>query len=386
MRDDASYCVRQLYDLLARRNPVPPEVLVPALKQSYFDFQEEVREAFRRMSGTSVDVAFHLVDAHRLEQAVRLRGRRDRIISLDPLIHRDVHRLRVSRGFLIGGSEPVGIVAGQRHRPMREQLGALAAAGHSYTLVDDDIITGSTVSWVIRSLHDAGVRVRRVVPGIRVTDTDRSSIQGVPVEPVLQYRAVATDDRAADRPAAGTGDRAAVETGDRAAVGTGDRRGARAAHRPDAGAADGPAVGTDVRAAHRPAMEVVDTRNFLLGVSGLVVQAPDGEWARAPYWLPFVSTSARSGISPESDEDFAVCMLVANTNFFSRVGHLLGTPVRILDLHPMVRRLLSSLAVAAPQETVVAVLERLMGQMDDWLDLMHKWRMSGLSTSTGPLT
>ncbi|MEU3711139.1 phosphoribosyltransferase [Streptomyces catenulae] len=329
MRDDTAYSVRKLYDALARRHPLARETLVPALTQSYFDFREEVQEALPRMSRHADHTALHLVDSRQLADAVRRRTRSERLISLDPLFRRGAHPLRASRGFLLGGRESVGVVPGPGRRPLGEQVAALAATGHPYTLVDDDIVTGTTLSAVLRSLREAGVRVRRVVPGIRVAGPEDAALLGVPVEPVLQYRT----------------------------TGTGGQR----------------------------ALEVADTRNFLLGVSGLVVRLPDGGWARAPYWLPFVRTSERSGISPACDQDFAICMLVANLRFFLRIGQLLDGPVLVVDLRPAVHRLLTSLGIADLHEPVTAVLERLMGWMDDWTDLLHRWETDRLPAATGSL-
>ncbi|WP_328785374.1 hypothetical protein OIE52_02265 [Streptomyces canus] len=317
MRDDTAHCVRELSRRLTGGpagplgGPAPRTALGPALAEAYRDFQRDTRDTLRDVMRPSGRLEFHLVDAHRLELAVRGRAGHGPLISLDPLIERAVRPLRVSRGFLLGGRTGVGLVARPGAASLVRQLAGLPddPTRQGYTLIEDDVCTGETLREVIGLLRATGRRVRQVVPGIRLDGTARPSILGATVAPVLQYRTV--------------------------------------------GAAGG---------AH--AMELADPRNFLLGLSGLVVRLPDGGWGRAPYWLPFVSTAARIGTPAASDEEFALRLLEANLRFFARAERLVGRTVRVADLHPATRRLLRSLEVAQGPEPVRAVLERLMADLD----------------------
>jgi hypothetical protein len=315
MRDDTSACVRELDRRLTRWSAVSPGGLEPALAESYRSFQRDTRNALRGVARRPGGLVFHLVDARRLELAVRRRAGTGPLISLDPLVERAVYPLRVSRGFLLGGRAPVGLVPRPGAASIARQLAAMPgdtdAAG--CTLIEDDVATGGTVAGVIRLLQDAGKRVRRVVPGIRLDESAQTGILGAAVDPVLQYRTV--------------------------------------------GAAWG-----------ERAVGLADPRNFLLGLSGLVVRLPDGTWGRAPYWLPFVRTSARVAIPADCDKEFAFRMVEANLRFFVRAERLARRTVRVADLHPAVRQVLVSLDMAQPLEPVCSVLQRLMTGMDRWIE------------------
>jgi len=305
MRDDTAHCVRELRRRLTAGAP-PRTALRPALAQAYRAFQQDTRDTLQDVLRPPGRLEFHLVDAHRLELAVRGRAGHGPLISLDPLVERAVRPLRVSRGFLLGGRTGVGLVARPGAAPLARQLAALPddPTGRGFTLIDDDVCTGDTLREVVGLLEATGRRIRRVVPGIRLDGTARTSILGATLAPVLHYRTVGAP---------------------------GDAR----------------------------AMELADPRNFLLGLSGLVVRLPDGGWGRAPYWLPFVSTAARIGTPAASDEEFALRLLDANLRFFARVERPAARTIRVTDLHPATRRLLRSLEVARGPEPVRAVLERI---------------------------
>ncbi|ORT58458.1 hypothetical protein [Streptomyces sp. CB03238] len=322
MRDDTAYCVEQLCRRLSGRSAVPPGELSAALTESYRAFQDDLRGAFRDTAYGPRGIAFHVVDGHQLERSVRRWVGGGPVISLDPLVERAARPLRVSRGFLLGGRKALGLVPRPDTDPIGRQITTLLKnpPEHGYTLVEDDVSTGGTLAGVIRLLQEAGVRVRRAIPGIRLagtapTGTAPTGILGVAVDPVLQYRAV----------------------------------GAAGAER---------------------VMELTDPRNFLLGASGLVVRLPDRTWGRAPYWLPFVSTTARVGVAAAYEKEFAFGMLEANRRFFVRAGQVLGRTVRVADLPPATRRLLMSLDMASLSRPVCSVLEGLGVWMDRWIDVV----------------
>lgn len=319
MRDDTAHFVTELGRRLLRWSAAPPSGSVTALADGYRDFQRDLRDAYRsvlrlqRRDG----VSFHLVDAHRLEAAVRHRAGHGPLISLDPLIERGVRTLRVSRGFPLGGRAPFGLVLRPGAPPIGRQLDSLRAyaGAKGCTLVEDDVCTGRTVASVISLLRAAGIPVRRIVPGVRLDGAEQARILGATIEPVLQYRTV------------------------------GGARG-------------------------ESAVELTDPRNYLFGLSGLVVRLPDGSWGRAPYWLPFVETSARVGIPTGADREFAARMLEANLRFFARAQQLARRTIRVTDLHPSAHQLVLSLGIAEPREPVRSALEGIAAGMDRWIELI----------------
>lgn len=331
MRDDTAHLVTELGDRLAQWSAMPPCGLAPALAESYYRFQRDTRNAFRCVIRRPSGLVFHVVDAHRLELAVRGRVGSGLLISLDPLIERATRPFRVSRGFLLGGRTEVGLVPRPGADPIGRQITSMLGytAGKACTLIEDDLCTGRTIARVIRPLRAAGIQIAHVVPGIRLDSAAQPSILGAAIEPVLQYRTV---------------------------------------------------PGTWGESA----MELTDPRNYLLGLSGLVVRLPDGSWGRAPYWLPFVATSARVGIPVGAEKKFAFLMLEANLRFFTRAERLVRRTILVADLHPSVRKLIVSLAIAEPLEPVRSVLEILVTGMDRWIELITQIEERGADTLAVP--
>ena len=320
MRDDTAYFSSELgrrLTLARSGGAQPPGSLAIELAEGYRGFQRDLREAFRRTWRRPGGIAFHLLDARRLELAVRHRVGGDRLISLDPLITRGASPLEVSRGYLLGGRTAVGLVPRPGAASLSTQIASLRGyASAGCTLIEDDMCTGETIASVVRLLQAAGIPVRRVVPGIRLDGGALPGLAGTVVEPVLQYRTAAGHD----------------------------------------------SVGA--------AAEVTDPRNYLFGLSGLAVRLPGAGWGRAPYWLPFVRTSARVGIPTETEKEFARLVLEANLRFFARAERLLRRTMRIVDLLPPTRELMHSLQIADPLEPVRRVLEELMTRLDRWIELI----------------
>lgn len=311
MRDDTSYCVKELTRTLGRgrSNGVQaPRAAADVVSDNYRLFQADIRKALRKTIRHPGGVTFHVLDAQLLEQGVRHRAGTGPLLSLDPLIEEADHHLRASRGFLLGGEKHVGLVPSPGARSFHRQMATLPV-DTEYTLIEDDIFTGGTIKEVLRMLQRRGVRIGRVVPGIRLSDGADDLIPGFMVDPVLRYRILDSSEKT------------------------------------------------------HP-LEIADPRNFLLGISGLVVRLPNGNWTRAPYWLPFVRASARVGVSAECEEEFALLAMQANLDFYSRIQRSLGRTVRISDFLSPVRNLLPMLGFAHMSTPVCAALEQMMTYLD----------------------
>lgn len=311
MRDDTAYCVRELTRTLSSGRCAgvrEKQAVGDTLAESYRLFQADIRRALSRTIDHPGGVTFHVLDSHSLEQGVRHRAGAGPLLSLDPLIEDADHHLRASRGFLLGGEKQVGLVPSPGAPPFYRQLAGLPV-DTEYTLIEDDIFTGGTIKEVLGMLHRLGVRIGRVVPGIRLSDGSDERIPGVTVDPVLRYRILDRDQT-------------------------------------------------------KHPLEIADPRNFLLGLSGLVVQLPDGSWTRAPYWRPFVKTSARVGTSAEREEEFAHLAIRANLDFYRRIQRSLGNTVRVADFPFPIQRLLPALGFAHMSTPVCQVLEQMMALLD----------------------
>lgn len=300
MRDDTSHTVRHLAAAVTPSGRLPAAADLAAVREGYRRFRADLHRALRR--AIARPAALHVVDAARLEATVRRRVGGRRSVSLDPLVHGDA-ALDLSRGFRLGGREWAGLVNRPGAPVLTHQLAGLRRRleGKRLVLVEDDICSGTTVTQAIALLRRACLEVVEVVPGIRVALEGRADeLAGVPVRPVVDYRIT--------------------------------------------GAAG---------------VELTDPRNYLLGGSGLVVRLPAGGWGRAPYWLPFVSTAARTCIEPDLEVRFAADMVAANARFFANLERATGRRVRVGDLAPAVHRTLVSLGWATSTTPVNDALTAL---------------------------
>jgi hypothetical protein len=128
----------------------------------------------------------------------------------------------------------------------------------------------------------------------------------------------------------------------------------------------------EYRVADLADVNLADPRNFLLGVAGLVVRLPDRTWGRAPYCLPFVNAAARIGVPTRSEQAFATAVLAANARFYARVEADARCLARVRDLHPSVRRLLTTLHIAHDSTPVRGVLEVLTDRLDHFSQLIYR--------------
>lgn len=299
MRDDTDYCVRKLAQRIATDSSMARGSLCAVLARAYRLLQAEVRSEVRVHAKPGRTPEFQLIRHDGLAHAVRSRANGSPTVTLDPLVQGDLS-LQLSRGYRLGQHEPLGLVPRPCRPAIDDQVAALAQAlrGSGCVLVEDDVYTGETITTVFDILRRADIRVVRVVPGIHVDSGFRLASR-IPLDPVLRY--------------------------------------------------------------HDPGgmVDVADPRNFLLGVSGLVVRLPPNEWCRAPYWLPFVRTSRRITIDDGRDHEFALAMIAANARFYARVEADLNTVIRVRHLTRPVQRLLTSSGIATMAGPVQEALRTL---------------------------
>lgn len=68
--------------------------------------------------------------------------------------------------------------------------------------------------------------------------------------------------------------------------------------------------------------DIVDLRDFIIGVEngGLVVRLPNGEIARSPYMLPYVSLKTRATISASKEMEISIKLWEMNREFYQKIG------------------------------------------------------------------
>ena len=238
---------------------------------------------------------------------------------------------KVSRGYYLSGRKDFGQVA----RPVNEALPiqakniANSLNGSPASISEDDIFSGGSVIASLNELIDQGVNIHQVIPGIQIGKPEKLSKMGLRVNPAVEYKT--TDD-------------------------------------------------SDIF----DKVDLGDPRDFLLGASGLVVKLPSGELGRAPYILPFVSTTARASIPEKVEKQFAQKVLKANLDFFQAVQEKTGKPLLLKHMDHSFLVLMHEMYNIDPNTSMVQITTwacdnidelwettKLQGEFQEKLESLH---------------
>lgn len=194
-------------------------------------------------------------------------------VTLDSYSTFCLYQLGVSRHFKPGGKVQSHVGLRPGHKSIVKQVADLrkAAQGRPITLLEDDMFTGGTASFVINTLQSAGLEVEAFVPGLQASGVDE--INGVPVVPI-----------------------------ERLSEGV---------------------------------LDIVDPRDLLFGLpeAGLVTNVGPNLY-RAPYCLPYIDITMRASIVEPAAKEFSLSLTRLNKVFFTRLQELLGKTIFIRDLSP----------------------------------------------------
>ena len=285
MRKDGKFAMSPIAQKMATDYKLNEEVLTQTLLEEYDTFFAKLSDIFKWAYSSKGNFELHLFDPDKLDNQVRIKSSGQPIVSLDPLMHQGVHEFGVSRGYFLGGTKDFGQVARPGYSTLSDQSHDIATSvnGHPVTVSEDDIFSGGSVIASLNALLESGVVINKVIPGIQIGKPKKLSDMGLSVDPVVEYQTI---------------------------------------------------DGVDIFSK----LDLGDPRDYLLGASGLVIKLPNGEFGRAPYILPFVSTTARAGIPVEIEKEFALKALQANFEFFNTIQDKTGKPVLLkhMDHHFLV--------------------------------------------------
>lgn len=274
IRKDGKFAMPPIAQRMATDYQLNEEVLTQMLLEEYDTFFAKLADIFKWAYSSKGNFELHLFDPDKLENQVRLKSSGQPIVSLDPLMNQGVYEFGVSRAYFMGGVKDFGQVARPGSDTLSDQSCDIATSvnGHQVTVSEDDIFSGGSVIASLNALLESGVVINKVVPGIQIGKPKKISDMRLPVDPVVEYQT--TD-------------------------------------------------GVDIFSK----LDLGDPRDYLMGASGLVIKLPNGEFGRAPYILPFVSTTTRAGIPIEIEKEFALKTLQANFEFFNTIQDKTGKPV-----------------------------------------------------------
>lgn len=281
MRKDGNFAMSPIAGRMADEYIVDEEKTKQVLLEEYDTFFNKLSVILQWGYSSKGNFQLHLYDPNELDKEVRAKAGDSPIVSLDPLMNQGVLEHRVSRGYYLGGKKDFGQVARPGTPPLSEQARQInnSLNGSQAIVAEDDIFSGGSAIASLTELKGTGIQVQKLVPGIQVGKPSKLSKMGISVDPVVTY-----------------------ETSD----------------------------GTDVF----DKVDLGDPRDYLLGASGLVLELPNGHFGRAPYILPFVSTSARAGISQEMEKEFAMKVLQASFDFFRNVKDVVEKPLILKNMDP----------------------------------------------------
>ncbi len=280
MRKDGKFAMSPVAEKVAIDYQLDENALAQTLLEEYDTFFAKLADTLKWGYKSKGNFELHLFDPNELDKEVRLKSNGLPIVSLDPLMNQGVYEFGVSRGYYQGGKTDFGQVARPESESLSTQAQIIAANldGQPVSVSEDDIFSGGSVIASINALLSKGINIKQIISGIQVGKPKKLSEMGLDVDPVIEYQT--TD---------------GIDIFDKVDLG--------------------------------------DPRDYLLGASGLVVKLPDGEFGRAPYILPFVSTTARAGIPAEIEKTFALKVLQANFEFFKTVHDKVGAPLLLKHMN-----------------------------------------------------
>ncbi|OGG23098.1 hypothetical protein A3E42_04015 [Candidatus Gottesmanbacteria bacterium RIFCSPHIGHO2_12_FULL_40_13] len=319
MRKDGLFTMTPVAQKMATDYKSGEHILRQNLLEEYDTFFAKLADIIKWGFVSKGNFELHLFDADELDKEVRLKSDTLPIVSLDPLMNQGVFELKVSRGFYLGGKKDYGQVS----RPESEALStqaekiSLILEGQPVCVSEDDIFSGGSLITSLTELLSKRVKIHKVIPGIQVGKPKKLSEMGVKVDPVIEYQT--TD---------------GVDIFDKVDLG--------------------------------------DPRDYLLGASGLVIKLPTGEYGRAPYILPFVSTTARAGIPKEIEKDFALKVLQANLDFFNNVQDRAGVPLLLKHMDNSFKVMMHQMYGIDPNNEMSLVTKWLMENIDIFWEITEK--------------
>lgn len=319
MRKDGKFAMTPVAEKMAADYKLNEQELTRTLLEEYDTFFAKLVDALKWGFSSKGNFDLHLFDPDELDKSVREKSLGVPIVSLDPLMNKGVFEHKVSRGYFLGGKKDFGQVSRPVSPALSMQAWEIAAKlnGLPVSVAEDDIFSGGSVIASLNELLIQGVNIRKVIPGIQVGKPDKLSAMGLNVDPAIKYKT--TDE-------------------------------------------------TDIF----DKVDLGDPRDYLLGASGLVVQLPGGELGRAPYILPFVSTTARASIPADVEKDFALKTLQANLEFFDNVKNKAGLPLLLKHMDHSFLVLMHQMYGVDLNADMSQVTTWLMDNIDSFWEITRK--------------
>lgn len=287
------------------------------LLSRYDVFFARVIDIFGKAVSEKGHTEIHLYDPNLLDRAIRKKSKGKQLVSMDPLLNGDAN-YEVSRVFAQGGQEKsFAYIARPGSEPLSIQAKQIAdkVGKSSAVLTDDDLYTGGSMLEVLETLLNQGVKIDKVVPGVQVGEPEKLLNLGINVEPVIKYKASDESDIFAK-------------------------------------------------------VDIIDPRDYLLGLSGFVVQLPGGSAGRASAVLPFFSPANAVSVPPGREIQFSLSVLIANLAFFREVEEQIGYPLLLSHMDPSCRDFMQRIYNISPKTTMADLVNWSIGKLRN--SDMHK--------------
>lgn len=286
------------------------------LLSQYDIFFARLIDIFAKAVSEKGNAEIHLYYPNPLEETIRKKSNGKQLVSMDPLLIGN-ENYEVSRVFTHGGREKsFAYVARPGSEPLPVQAKHIAefVGETSVVLTDDDLYTGGSMLEVVETLMSHGVKIEKVVPGVQVGEPEKLLNLGVEVEPVIKYKSTGESDIFAK-------------------------------------------------------VDIIDPRDYLLGVSGFVVQLPEGGSGRASAVLPFFSPSNAVSIPSDAEVQFSMDVLIANLVFFRAVEELIGYPLLLSHMDPSCRDFMQRIYSRTPNMVMTDLGNWAIGKLENRISM-----------------
>jgi hydroxymethylpyrimidine pyrophosphatase-like HAD family hydrolase len=212
----------------------------------------------------------------------------DKVVQLDPDTTRE---FKTSRLYMPGGNKKLDQIESPGSQPIQEQIRNIVESSfiknekgevtdvRPIVLFEDDYFGGGTIKEIAKKIQEfvgqnyqdldpklkEKLKICKIYAGIQVGNPELNGLE-IPLESAVKYTSETNEDLSSNG-----------------------------------------------------RIELLDFRDFLIGLSGLVIQDPDlNQKVRLPYILPFVSPNSRASIPEEKEIEFSKKVLLENIKFYEK--------------------------------------------------------------------
>ena len=309
--DDLPEVLNQFAKQLSMRLGLDPCVLALTLKAQFQVLRDEIQLAIQRAFIESDEWSaqprrqdrFKVLTLDQQELLIRMpeSSQTEKELSLSPVLaeRRGLALWDFARLFSLSGTTQIGFTP-RFGTAISSQLKALVEnyelSSTNLTLVDDHVVTGSTIKRAAELLERLGITTQRVLALTQI-----GSASSIKIDPVVRFIAPGQDPLSR--------------------------------------------------------MDLVDLVDFIIGFGGCWVRLAGGEIGQLPYCLPFADPVKRASIPKSNAETFSLDILKANLKFIEEIEKACGAQILLKDCSPAFARYYNSTLGSSNEDRLATLIK-----------------------------